>query len=208
MQKTGFWDRLAKRYAKMPVGDEESYQVKLSKTQEFLHSQMDVLEFACGTGSTAIIQAPHVNNYLAIDFSAKMIEIAREKAGAAKLVNLKFEQADFLQFEAAENSYDLIMGHSILHLMDDVPLVLDKVCHLLKPGGLFISSTTCLSDNMNLLRPVAFVGRLTGLMPKLNFFTVAQLVDFINLAGMTIEHQWQPGKGKAVFVVARNAMAK
>jgi hypothetical protein len=38
-------------------------------------------------------------------------------------------------------------------------------------------------------------------------FTVPELVDSLTHGGFVIEHQWQPGKGKAVFIVARKANA-
>lgn len=46
------------------------------------HSQpdMEVLEFGCGTGSTAREPAPHVARIPATNVSAAMISIGREKA--------------------------------------------------------------------------------------------------------------------------------
>jgi cyclopropane fatty-acyl-phospholipid synthase-like methyltransferase len=38
-------------------------------------TDMEVLEFGCGTGSTAIVHAPHVKELRAIDISEKMIGI-------------------------------------------------------------------------------------------------------------------------------------
>ena len=42
-------------------------------------------------------------------------------------------------------------------------------------------------------------------MPLLNIFTIEELVESLTDAGFEIDHQWQPGKGKAVFIVARKA---
>jgi ubiquinone/menaquinone biosynthesis C-methylase UbiE len=70
-----FWDRIAKRYARRPVTDEAAYQKKLQVTREYFNSESEVLEFGCGTGSTAIAHAPHVNHIHAIDISSKMIKI-------------------------------------------------------------------------------------------------------------------------------------
>ena len=57
---TKFWDKIADKYSKQPIADEASYQKKLQVTQEYFKSDMEVLEFGCGTGSTAITHAPHV----------------------------------------------------------------------------------------------------------------------------------------------------
>ena len=50
-----FWDRIAARYARKPVADEAAYRRKLAVTRDYLAPDMDVLEFGCGTGSTAIV---------------------------------------------------------------------------------------------------------------------------------------------------------
>src|SRR5210317_750355 len=86
-----FWDRIAKRYAKRPVGNEAAYQRKLATSREYFRPDMEVLEIGCGTGSTAIAHAPYVRHIRASDISDRMIEIAREKAAAAKVGNVTFE---------------------------------------------------------------------------------------------------------------------
>ena len=78
-----FWDRIAKRYAKKPVGNEAAYQRKLAKTREYFRPGMEVLEIGCGTGSTAIAHAPYVRRIRATDISDAMIEIAKGKAKRA-----------------------------------------------------------------------------------------------------------------------------
>ena len=86
-----FWDKIAERYSKKPVADEAAYQKKLEVTRSYFHFEMKVLEFGCGTGSTAIAHAPYVKHILAIDISSKMIEIARAKAAADKVKNVTFK---------------------------------------------------------------------------------------------------------------------
>jgi hypothetical protein len=54
-------------------------------------------------------------------------------------------------------------------------------------------------------RFVAPIGRALGLMPLVKVFTVQDLVDSLIRAGFAVDHRWQPGKGKAVFLVARKA---
>ena len=87
LQSEKFWDRIARRYSKQSIGDEESYQKKLEVTRQFLRPDMEILEFGCGTGSTAISHAPYVKHIRAIDISSKMIEIARDKMDAGDVKN-------------------------------------------------------------------------------------------------------------------------
>ena len=77
-QASKFWDKMAERYAKSPVADEESYQKKLQVTRDYFRPDMEVLEFGCGTGSTAIVHAPYVKHIQAIDVSS---EDARDRPG-------------------------------------------------------------------------------------------------------------------------------
>ncbi len=89
-QSTKFWDKIAERYSKQPIADEAAYQKKLEVTREYFRPDMEVLEFGCGTGSTAINHAPYVKHIHAIDISSKMIEIAQGKADAEKVTNVTF----------------------------------------------------------------------------------------------------------------------
>ena len=207
MGEDRFWDKLADRYARQPIADEAAYQRKLEVTRGYLREDMNVLEFGCGTGGTAILHAPHVGHIEAIDFSEAMLGIARGKAAAAGVDNVSFERADITSFAAPDASFDAILGMSILHLLADKDAVIAKVFGLLKPGGVFISSTTCLGDTMGFFKAVAPLGKAVGLLPQLNVFTTEELVRSLTKAGFTIEQQWQPGKGKAVFIVARAGSA-
>ncbi len=198
-----FWDRIAVRYSKSPVADEASYQKKLEITRGYFRPNTEVLEFGCGTGSTAINHSPHVRHIRAIDISSKMIEIAREKAHQAQVENVSFEQSTIEDLSVPDGSMDVVLGLSILHLLDNKEEAIAKVHRMLKPDGVFISSTTCIGDTMKFFKVIGPFGKFFGLMPTLNVFTTGELVTSLTDAGFTIDHQWQPGKGKAIFIVAK-----
>lgn len=198
-----FWDRIAEGYAKKPVADDETYQKKLEVTRSYLGPAMEVLEFGCGTGSTALAHASHVKHILATDLSAKMIEIAKAKAIAAGVDNVTFEQRTLDDLEAPDHRYDAVLGLNILHLLDDRDAAIAEVHRLLRPGGVFVSSTACIADHMKWFRFIAPVGRFLRLMPTVKVFREEELVQSLTDRGFAIEHRWHPGKGKGVFVVAR-----
>ena len=200
-----FWDRIAERYSKRPVADEASYQKKLEVTQTYFRPETKVLEFGCGTGSTAIVHAPHVNQILAIDISPKMIEICRRKAAQTGVDNITFDVGTIEDLDVSDGSFDVVLGLSILHLLEDKEAAIAKVHRLLKPGGVFVTSTSCIADTMKLFKLIAPVGKLLGLMPYLDIFTTEELVAGLTAADFEIDHQWQPGKGKAVFIVAKKS---
>lgn len=195
-----FWDWVAKRYARTPVSDEAAYQEKLRKTRAVLTPESEVLEFGCGTGSTAITLAPRVQNYLATDISGRMLDIARGKAEG--IANLRFEQKRLEEVTPPEGGFDAVLGHSILHLLPDKEAAIAQAFTLLKPGGVFISSTTCLAK-VGFLKPLLWVGNKVGLLPTVKFFSADELVDSLKAAGFTIEERWQPTPKAAMFLIAR-----
>jgi ubiquinone/menaquinone biosynthesis C-methylase UbiE len=202
-QSTQFWDKIAEGYAKKPIEDEASYQKKLQVTRDYFHPDMEVLEIGCGTGSTALIHAPHVKHIRAIDFSEKMIAIATEKANQQKISNVTFEKASIDELKIPSQSLDMVLALSILHLLENKEATIDRVYEMLKPGGLFVTSTTCLGDAMSWFKLIAPIGKVLGFFPLVKVFTVQDLMSSLTATGFTLDYQWQPSKEKAVFIVAK-----
>ena len=210
---TKFWNKIADKYSKQPIVDEESYQKKLTVTQEYFNPDMEVLEFGCGTGGTAIIHAPYVKHIRAIDFSSNMIEIAKAKAEAENIKNITFEQSNIDELNLSDGALDVVLGMSILHLLANKEEVIRKVHRMLKPGGIFVSSTACLGDSMNWFKFISPMLIFFGLIPLVKVFTAKQLEDSLTKNGFTIDYKWQPSKIvnkgafklKAVFIVAKKA---
>lgn len=199
-----FWNRIADKYARSPVSDEAAYRTKLDETQKRLRPDMQLLEVGCGTGSTAIEHAPHVEHIHATDLSPRMIEIGRDKAREAGVANIEFEAASLAEVAARGTRYDAVLALSVLHLVDDLDEALASIHDLLEPGGLFVSNTACLADGMNWLRPILAVGRWIGMVPPVLFLGRDQVVGRMQRAGFEIEHQYRPGKkGRVVFLIAR-----
>jgi len=199
-----FWNRIASWYSRQPVADEAAYQEKLRKTREFLSPDSVVFEFGCGTGSTALSHAPYVRSIAAIDVSSRMIEIAREKAGAAGLDNVTFDVASIEDFVAPEAAYDVVMAHSILHLLKDQERALAKSYSMLKPGGALVTSTICMGDHLS-TRIIGFlVASLSwiGVLPYINSASSKVLASNIRNAGFEIEHEWRPKEKAALFLIA------
>jgi SAM-dependent methyltransferase len=80
-----------------------------------------------------------------------------------------------------------------------------KVSRILKPGGIFVTSTVCLGDTMKWFKLIGPLGRLLGLMPYVSVFSRSDLEGSLSQGGFDIDYTWQPGDGKAVFIVARKA---
>ncbi len=202
-QPSQFWDKIAEKYAAKPIEDEAAYQKKLQVTRDYFRPDMEVLEIGCGTGGTAILHAPHVRHIRAIDFSANMLAIARGKAEAETIQNVTFEQASIEDLDVPEQSLDMVLGLSILHLLRDRESAISRVYKMLKPGGYFVTSTVCIGDSKPWFKLIAPVGRVIGLFPFFDVLTVQELADSLTEAGFELDYQWQPNKESAVFIVAK-----
>jgi len=121
------------------------------------------------------------------------------------MTNVTFQQSSIDDLKAPVASFDVVMGHSILHLLENKEAVIAKVNRMLKPGGVFVSSTVCLGGRLPVLRAILPVGRFLGLLPLVKFFTAEELEGDLMDAGFRIDHRWQPDKSDAVFIVATKA---
>jgi ubiquinone/menaquinone biosynthesis C-methylase UbiE len=202
-RSTKFWDRIAQRYARQPIADEAAYQKKLDVARKYFRPDMEIFEFGCGTGSTAILHAPYVKHIRAIDASSSMLQIARGRAEAKAIRNIAFERAQIENIRLPDRTFDAVLGLNILHLVEDRAQVIDLVHNMLKPDGIFITSTPCIGDTMKWFKIIAPIGAIFGLMPSISVFTKKDLEQSLIAVGFTIDYEWQPGKGKAVFIVAR-----
>jgi ubiquinone/menaquinone biosynthesis C-methylase UbiE len=186
-----FWNGASRKYAANPIADVPGYERTLERTRTHLKSSDVVLEFGCGTGTTAVKLAPSVSRYVATDLAPAMIEIGRERAAEAKVGNITFEAgtpADDRFIDLwGEGAFDAVIAFNVLHLVTDRKPVLAGVHRMLKPGGRFISKTPCLSD-MNLamgamVRVVVPVMQMLGKAPALAFFSAKQIESEIEAAG-------------------------
>lgn len=208
-----FWDKSAERYAKSPVKNMAAYEETLERTRAWLLPTDRVLEVGCGTGTTALILAEKVEEIIASDISAKMIEIAKGKAADQGVTNVTFQQGTL---EASpmdggslgEGPYDAVTAFSFLHLLEDPAAAVARVRGLLKPEGLFISKTVCLAGfslwKRVLIRLLIPVMQLFGKAPYVSVMSVKDVERCITKAGFEIlETGDYPASPPCRFIVAR-----
>jgi ubiquinone/menaquinone biosynthesis C-methylase UbiE len=196
-----FWNRIAKKYAASPVDNVPAYEHKLARTAAFMTPGDRVLEIGCGTGTTALTHAPRVARIDALDFSDAMIDIARDKAAAQGVDNVAFHVATLEDWDTG--GYDMVMAHSILHLVPDLDDTLKMIRDRLKPGGIFVSSTACIRDINPVLALVLPLAGWTGLIPKVMPLRGTELDSRITAHGFEILENWRPSPRAALFVIAR-----
>lgn len=199
-----FWDKFAHKYSLSPIPNQQVYEKKLALTKQFLKPEMNVLEFGCGTGSTAIIHAPYVKHIKATDFSQNMFAIGKQKAADKNIQNITFECAEITDLDDRQEQYDVILGLNILHLLEDKEKTLRKVFSLLKPGGVFVSSTACIQDHtfLKLLKYIAPIGYFFGLIPFVKIFSKNEVIRLHEKVGFKKEIVWTPDV-MSLFMIAK-----
>lgn len=201
-----FWDRIARKYAKDPIADMAGYERTLEETRRYLKPDDAAFEFGCGTGTTALKLAPSVGYLTATDISNEMIAIAREKAAAEGVVNVSVEVATPDASNFPDAAFDVALGFNVLHLVAAREAALRGVHRVLKPGGMFISKTPCLSEMNPAIRLVVPLMQAFGQAPYVAFFSAEELERAIVGAGFEIIERARHGtKGKdpRPFIVAR-----
>lgn len=96
----------------------------------------EVLEIGCGTGqlTRALVGMPSVTHVHASDISADFLSLTRQVLAACPDKVFYYTcDANVLPFQPA--SFDLVVGHSVLHHLLDYTHVIEQASHLLRPGG-------------------------------------------------------------------------
>ncbi|MEH0073902.1 class I SAM-dependent methyltransferase [Pannonibacter sp. Pt2] len=201
-----FWDRAAEKYARSPIKDVGSYEYTLERTRSFLPPHANVLEAGCGTGTTALRLAGSVADILGTDISGAMIAIARRKLLEPDApANVTFEIASLDDESLPEGPFDAVLAFNILHLPRNLDAALSALGRRVRPGGLFISKTVCLSDSpYRLLRPVLGLMKLAGKAPHVLFLSRQFLEDRVRGHGFEIVETGDfPASPPCHFIVAR-----
>ncbi|GAA3412421.1 class I SAM-dependent methyltransferase [Paenibacillus hodogayensis] len=198
-----FWDKTASQYDQIEMKDEQTYLQIIQRTKQHLKRSNLVLDFGCGTGLISNEIAEYVKGIHAIDISSKMIGIAEQEAKERNLANINYVHATLFDERYKKGSFDVILAFHVLHLLEDEPIVLQRMNELLKPGGLLISATPCVGEKI-FLRNLLFLAGRVGLMPKIRSFKIRTLVDTIEKGNFSIvETDCLKKRSQEYFIVAR-----
>lgn len=124
---------------------------------------MRVLEVGCGTGLFTELFSKSGAHILAIDISPDLLNIAEQRGlnpNRVEFRELRFEDSDF------EDSFDAIIGSSVLHHLD-LRIALQNMYRLLKPKGvLAFAEPNMLNPQIWAERNIDFVRKLTNTSPN------------------------------------------
>jgi len=204
-----FWDKQAKRYDLAEIQFAHVYKDIIAKTVKYLNLSDNALDYGCATGTKTIELANKVQHIHGLDISAEMINEAVKKQDESKISNISFSQGTIFNTNLEETSFDKIIAYGIIHLLEDKEEVIQRIHKLLKPGGLFISTTACMKDKMAIKTRIEvtaylFMKRL-GIFPlHLNMFMHADVEKLIKDQNFEIVEVEKIINGiPAIFIVAR-----
>lgn len=202
-----FWDGIAPKYAKSPIKNQEGYEYTLNRTRSYLKAQDRVLEIGAGTGSTALLLADAVSEFVATDLSDRMLDVGRSNAKEQGIENVAFERRSANNLPAGP--FDVIMAHNLLHLVEDLPGALKAAYEALRPGGLFVSKTFVkptqgLQLEYRMMRIALPLMQRFGKAPFVGMYSVEEFDRMIERAGFQIiEAGHYPAKEARRYIVAR-----
>lgn len=95
---------------------------------------LKVLEIGCGLGTDGAQFARAGADYTGVDLTEASIELARTRF---ELLGLKgeFRVADAEKLDFADNTFDLVYSHGVLHHTPDTGMAVKEIHRVLKPGG-------------------------------------------------------------------------
>jgi SAM-dependent methyltransferase len=95
---------------------------------------LKVLEIGCGLGTDGAQFAAAGANYTGVDLTEAAVELARKRFELFDLSG-KFQTADAENLDFANESFDLVYSHGVLHHTPDTAKAIREVHRVLRPGG-------------------------------------------------------------------------
>lgn len=97
------------------------------------------LEVGCGTGffTLNLLLAGVLGEAHVTDISSGMVRVAERNAADLGL-RVQGRVADAERLPYGDGTFDLVVGHAVLHHIPDVELALREVLRVLRPGGRFV----------------------------------------------------------------------
>jgi len=123
------WDRIRKLHV-TDEAVEEAIRAALSD-KPF----RSLLDLGTGTGRMLEMFGPDIERGLGLDLSLDMLLLARDRLERAGLRNCSVRQGDIYDLPLANDSFDVVILHQVLHFLDDGARAIREAARVLRPGG-------------------------------------------------------------------------
>ena len=123
------WDRIRKLH----VADEAVEDaIRAALSDKPFRSLLDL---GTGTGRMLEMFGPDIERGLGLDLSLDMLLLARDRLERAGLRNCSVRQGDIYDLPLANDSFDVVIVHQVLHFLDDGARAIREAARVLRPGG-------------------------------------------------------------------------
>jgi ubiquinone/menaquinone biosynthesis C-methylase UbiE len=97
-----------------------------------------ILDVGCGSGASAIPAARLVGpsgRVTGVDLAGRLLAIARRKAGAQRLTNIEFREADMERLGYPDESFDAVVCVFAIFFVPDMVGLAQELWRMVRPGG-------------------------------------------------------------------------
>lgn len=130
---------------------------------------MKVLDAGCGPGRVTVPAARAAGpqgEVWAVDVQQEMLDMVREKAGAAGLENIHFQQAALGEGKLPQDTFDRAVLVTVLGEIPDQVAALKEIFSALKPGGVLSISEVIFDPHFQRREHVLAVAEQAGFVEK------------------------------------------
>lgn len=125
-----------------------------------MHPGDSLLEVGVGTGINAVMY-PKFVDVTGIDFSASMLEKARERVVRKGMTNIRLLQMDAQDIKFDDDTFDIVYAPYLISVVPDPVQVAREMRRVCKPGGRIIFLNHFLSPNALLSKAERAISPLT-----------------------------------------------
>ena len=197
-----FWDKISGLYDLFEnVYNRKVYTGTGKKVAEYIDSQDQVLECACGTGAISIYIAQKCKKLIASDFSDGMLKQATKKCRHFNTVT--FQKADITHLDFADASFDKVVAGNVIHLLPEPEKALAELKRVTKQGGTIIIPTYINKSKRSGTLAVKFI-ELLGANFKRQFDFESYKLFFADMGYSNIEYVVVDGRMPCALAIIKN----
>jgi ubiquinone/menaquinone biosynthesis C-methylase UbiE len=123
------WDRIRRLHAADEAVEAEIRKLLLDRPFRSL------LDLGTGTGRMLELFGPQIERGLGVDLSLDMLLLARARLERAGLRHCSVRQGDIYDLFVAQDSFDVVIVHQVLHFLDDGARAIREAVRVLRPEG-------------------------------------------------------------------------
>jgi len=123
------WDRIRKLHV---TDDAVEEAIRAALADRPFRSLLDL---GTGTGRMLELFGPEIERGLGLDLSLDMLLLARDRLERAGLKNCSVRHGDIYDLPLADDSFDVVILHQVLHFLDDGARAIHEAARVLRTGG-------------------------------------------------------------------------